>query len=190
MESKVYTVPKGENVNFYNMFQKNSNLVKYIKENFPQIKRGDTIDININQFDLSSDLDYRSMYVFWDGKKVLPQCTDFYEYGGGGPPLCFKTITEFPINYFEGFCIWSPIYLDYDTFHKQILDIDIKSEEDEEWDKFFVTYNGKKYEFDFDDSEDYSPKEYLEYIKSGFSIHNILVSSKDKIVDIDGVEVY
>ena len=169
-------------------------LANYVLETYPDIKRGDLLKL-----DKSLSSSGRSSYIlFWDGKRVIPQCFDYSDGYEGGPPLCFKTFTEFPINYFEKLIRFdSTVYLDYDTFSDQVrnwLNGKSDEEDEDEYQEFdlCITYNGNSYLLEQDEAYDNfkGTYEYVKFIHEGLSTKIILVDSCNKIVDIDGYQVY
>lgn len=188
----------GDYENIYEDFPKfgdklAKSLIPYVTENFPQIKRGDVIELELS----NEPMHYRKQqYMFWDGKEILLPFSDFYDYGGGGPPLSFKSITEFPIGYFADYVFFSDvIYLDYDTFMEQIENLrenydEEANDDDKNWENLFVTYKGQKYPiYDEFGRDNYTCLGYLEILREGQNPHVMLVDKYDKIVDIDGYRV-
>lgn len=169
----------------------------YVLNNFPDIKRGDALELD----HLFGYPGRKGHFMYWDGKNVIPQCNDYYDYDGGGPPLCFKTFTEFPMDYFSETAFFgSSVYLDYDTFVEQVrnwipeYDSDDEGEdedEDEDDAQLFIRFQDKKYSLDLCEADgNYSVTEYIKVIKRGEAKHIMLVNSQNRIVDIHGIEVY
>lgn len=190
-KSKIYNIPNEYLKDFIDDYEyPNESLglkIKpYIINNFPDIKRGDSLELDFS-FGCPGRKEH---FMYWDGENVIPQCNDYYDYDGGGPPLCFKTFTEFPMNYFsETAWFGSSVYLDYDTFVDQVRNW--TADEDNEEEELIITYNNQKYSLDLVEADVVdSLSEYIDMIKSGEAHHIMLVNAKNRIVDIDGEEVY
>lgn len=185
----VYEIPE-EIVNKYGP-SGYEGLTDYVLETYPDIKRGDALELDI------ICLGRYENFVFWDGEKVIPQCHDYNEYLGAGPPLCFKTFTEFPMGHFKN-AVWfhNTVYLDYDTFVDQVRNWSSKKsiyedEDDDDNNELHIKYKGETYSLNLDEMDgNYDIPEYVQHIHSGKSTHVILVDSCNKIVDIDGYQVY
>jgi hypothetical protein len=189
MKSKIYFIPNEYLKDFIDGYDLPNeclgNKIKpYVIINFPDIKRGDALELETH-FGYTGRKEH---FMYWDGENVIPQCNDYYAYDGGGPPLCFKTFTEFPMNYFsETAWFGESVYLDYDTFVDQIRNW-TTNEDDKE---LMITYKNKTYSLNLDESEACdSLSEYIDLIKTGNAKHIMLVNSNNRIVDIDGEEVY
>ncbi len=161
-------------------------FTNYVNAKYPSIKRGDALELGVY-------LGYpgrKEHFLFWDGKQVIPQCTDYYEYDGGGPPLSFKTFTEFPMDYFSEVAWFGfAVYLDYNTFVYQVKMWD--TPEDDQDANLEIEYKGVRYSLNLDESEAYdSLNQYIDAIKNGEARHIIMVDSNNRIVNINGEEVY
>ena len=166
-------------------------LSPYVKEHYPQIERGDALKLGI----LLGRESRKGHFMFWDGEKVIPQCNDYYDGDGAGPPLCFKTFTEFPLEYFEEVSYFGyTVYLDYDTFVDQIRNLTPVSIRSQEESDAFITYKDQKYylirDCQFCDTDMYTIDEYIEKVQQGESQFHMLVNSNNKIVNMNGEEVY
>lgn len=164
-------------------------LTPYVKANLPTIRRGDALELDV----CYGCPGRKEHFMFWDGEQVIPQCTDYYDYDGGGPPLCFKTFTEFPMEYFsEVAWFGNSVYLDYDTFADQIRNLQFQEDEDlDEDSELLIEYQGETYSLNLDEADgNMNLYEYVELIKEGGARHIMLVNAKNRIVDIHGNEVY
>ncbi len=191
MKSKIYKIPNEYLKNFINDYDYATEslgrkIKPYVIKNYPDIKRGDALELDF----YFGYPDRKEHFMYWDGKNVLPQCHDYYDYDGGGPPLCFKTFTEFPMDYFsETAWFGESVYLDYDTFVDQVRNWTAKEDNDDE--ELIITYKNKTYSLNLDESESCdSLSEYIDVIKTGKAQYIMLVNSDNKIVNIDGEEVY
>ncbi len=191
MENKTCTVYEiDENVPL-------GHLNEYVRRHFPNIKRGDAV-----YSDGIGDGERYTDYAYWDGEKLLKQCGVYNDgFRGNGPSLHFKTITEFPIGYFNGTCHFDDIiYLDYDTFAPQIRNYNFEEMKakaiandpyyEEDYEDIVITYEGKDYFIPIQNYDAAPIEEYIELIKYGGTTYVLLVNSENRIVDIDGEEVY